>query len=81
MQTYATKKKSATPAVQGNMMENISKSEMLRLSGAGAPQPMSPALREKFEPGFARTSPTSASAGATFPRRWGCRRWPRAPIF
>lgn len=29
-----------------------SRSELLHLSGAGAPQPMSPQLREKFEPGF-----------------------------
>lgn len=32
--------------------ENISKSDMLHMSGAGAPQPMSASLREKFEPGF-----------------------------
>ena len=52
MQTYASKKKSSVPAAQGKATENISKSDMLRMSGAGAPQPMSPALREKFEPGF-----------------------------
>ena len=52
MQTYTTKKKQAAPEIQGKAAENISKSDMLHLSGAGAPQPMSPALREKFEPGF-----------------------------
>ena len=52
MQTYTTKKKQAAPEIQGKAAENISKSEMLHLSGAGTPQPMSPALREKFEPGF-----------------------------
>ena len=53
MQTYATKKKSAAvPRAGEKSAENVSKSEMLHLSGAGAPQPMSAALREKFEPGF-----------------------------
>lgn len=53
MQTYATKKKSVTPSPAGaKAAENISKSDMLHMSGAGAPQPMSAALREKFEPSF-----------------------------
>ena len=50
---YTERKKSI--AVGQNMpktAENISKSDMLRMSGAGAPQPMSASLREKFEPGF-----------------------------
>ena len=49
---YASKKNQAVPEMQGKAAENISKNDMLHLSGAGAPQPMSPALREKFEPGF-----------------------------
>lgn len=53
MQIYAARKKSAAvPAAGEKTAESISKSEMLHLSGAGAPQPMSAALREKFEPGF-----------------------------
>ena len=50
MQTYANRKKTPTP--QAAQPESVSTSEMLHLSGAGAPQPMSAALREKFEPGF-----------------------------
>ena len=34
---YASKKKGAAPAMQGKAAENISKSDMLHLSGAGAP--------------------------------------------
>ena len=52
MQTYMNKRKTpdrAAPPVQEAVP---SRSEMLHLSGAGAPQPMSPQLREKFEPGF-----------------------------
>lgn len=52
MQTYATKKKDVAPVSRSKGPQGVSKSDMLRLSGAGAPQPMSPALREKFEPGF-----------------------------
>ena len=52
MQTYQTKRKAPDRAVPPVQEAAPSKSEMLHLSGAGAPQPMSPALREKFEPGF-----------------------------
>ena len=52
MQTYTTKRKTTDRANEPQNGQNLSKSEMLHLSQAGAPQPMSPALREKFEPGF-----------------------------
>lgn len=48
MQLYESKRKA--PAQEPKA---VSRSQMLRLSGAGEPQPMSPALRERFEPGFA----------------------------
>ena len=49
--TYQTRKKAAETNTHAAETP-ISKSEMLHLSGAGAPQAMSPALREKFEPSF-----------------------------
>lgn len=49
--TYQTRKKAAETNTHATETP-ISKSEMLHLSGAGAPQAMSPALREKFEPSF-----------------------------
>ena len=52
MQTYQTRRKSPGRGAMPGKGQALSKSEMLHLSGAGAPQPMSPALREKFEPGF-----------------------------
>ena len=52
MQTYQTRRKAPDRAVGPAQEAAPSKSEILHLSGAGAPQPMSPALREKFEPGF-----------------------------
>ena len=52
MQTYTTKRKNPDRAVPAPQEAAPSRSEMLHLSGAGAPQPMSPQLREKFEPGF-----------------------------
>lgn len=52
MQTYQNKRKAPAPRARGTKDKEVSRSEMLHLSGAGAPQPMSPALREKFEPGF-----------------------------
>lgn len=52
MQTYQTRRKTPGRGAVPGKGQDISKSEMLHLSGAGAPQPMSPALREKFEPGF-----------------------------
>lgn len=52
MQTYQTKRKSAPARTARSQAKPITADEMLHLSGAGAPQPMSPALREKFEPGF-----------------------------
>ena len=52
MQTYQTRRKAPERAIPPVQEAAPSKSEMLHLSGAGAPQPMSPALREKFEPGF-----------------------------
>lgn len=52
MQTYQTRRKTPDRGPQPRQGQEISKSEMLHLSGAGAPQPMSPQLREKFEPGF-----------------------------
>ena len=52
MQTYQTRRKTPDRGPQPRQDQEISKSEMLHLSGAGAPQPMSPQLREKFEPGF-----------------------------
>ena len=52
MQTYMNKRKTqdrtATPVKEAA----LSRSELLHQSGAGAPQPISPQLREKFEPGF-----------------------------
>lgn len=53
MQTYQSKRKTPAPKAPEAKGKEVSRSEMLHLSGAGAPQPMSPALREKFEPGFA----------------------------
>ena len=52
MQTYQTKRKSAPARTVRPQAKPVTADEMLHLSGAGAPQPMSPALREKFEPGF-----------------------------
>lgn len=52
MQTYQTKRKSAPARTARPQAKPVTADEMLHLSGAGAPQPMSPALREKFEPGF-----------------------------
>jgi hypothetical protein len=52
MQTYMNKRKTPDRAVPPVQEAAPSRSEMLHLSGAGAPQPMSPQLREKFEPGF-----------------------------
>lgn len=49
---YAEKKRAAETGQRARPVDDISKSDMLRMSGAGAPQPMSAALREKFEPGF-----------------------------
>ena len=52
-QIYAEKRKNVFGAqTTSKSAENISKSDMLRMSGAGAPQPMSASLRETFEPGF-----------------------------
>lgn len=52
MQTYMNKRKTPDRAAPPVQEAAPSRSEMLHLSGAGAPQPMSPQLREKFEPGF-----------------------------
>lgn len=52
MQTYMNKRKTPDRVAPPVQEAAPSRSEMLRLSGAGAPQPMSPQLREKFEPGF-----------------------------
>lgn len=52
MQTYLNKRKAQDRAASPAQEQAPSRSEMLHLSGAGAPQPMSPQLREKFEPGF-----------------------------
>ena len=52
MQTYVTKRKAPDRPAPSVQEGSPSKSEMLHMSGAGAPQPMSPQLREKFEPGF-----------------------------
>ena len=52
MQTYISKRKTQDQATASTPESAPSRSEMLHLSGAGAPQPMSPQLREKFEPGF-----------------------------
>ena len=52
MQTYMNKRKTPDRAVPPVQEAAPSRSEMLHMSGAGAPQPMSPQLREKFEPGF-----------------------------
>ena len=48
MQTYISKRKTQDQATASTPESAPSRSEMLHLSGAGAPQPMSPALREKF---------------------------------
>ena len=52
MQTYQNKRKTPDRAAPSAREAVPSRSQMLHLSGAGAPQPMSPQLREKFEPGF-----------------------------
>ena len=52
MQTYQSKRKAPDRAAPPAQKAAPSRSELLHLSGAGAPQPMSPQLREKFEPGF-----------------------------
>lgn len=51
--TYAAKKRMTAPTPADKPPEQLTQSEVLHMSGAGAPQPMSPVLREKFEPGFA----------------------------
>lgn len=52
MQTYQNKRKAPERASSPAQKTAPTRSEMLHLAGAGAPQPMSPQLREKFEPGF-----------------------------
>lgn len=52
MYRYMNKRKTSDRAAPTAQEAVPSRSEMLHLSGAGAPQPMSPQLREKFEPGF-----------------------------
>ena len=52
MQSYLTKRRSAPAKDNRPQTQPITTNEMLHMSNAGAPQPMSPALREKFEPGF-----------------------------
>ena len=52
MQSYLTKRRSASAKDNRPQTQPITTNEMLHMSNAGAPQPMSPALREKFEPGF-----------------------------
>ena len=52
MQTYQNRRKAPDRAAPPAQEAAPSRSELLHLSGAGAPQPMSPQLREKFEPGF-----------------------------
>lgn len=52
MQTYQTKRKSVSARTARPQAQPVTADEMRHLSNAGAPQPMSPALREKFEPGF-----------------------------
>lgn len=53
MQLYESKRKAPASKATAQEPKAVSRSQMLRLSGAGEPQPMSPALRERFEPGFA----------------------------
>ncbi len=53
MQLYESKRKVPASKAPAQEPKAVSRSQMLRLSGAGEPQPMSPALRERFEPGFA----------------------------
>ncbi|HIY07658.1 MAG TPA: DUF4157 domain-containing protein [Candidatus Evtepia faecigallinarum] len=53
MQLYESKRKAPASKAPAQEPKAVSRSQMLRLSGAGEPQPMSPALRERFEPGFA----------------------------
>lgn len=52
-QTYTSKKRApaAQPQTAGGA-GTMSANELLHRAGVGAPQPMSAALREKFEPGF-----------------------------
>lgn len=52
MQTYQNKRKAPERASSPAQKTAPTRSEMLHLAGASAPQPMSPQLREKFEPGF-----------------------------
>ena len=52
MQTYQNKRKAPERASSPAQKTAPTRSEMLHLAGAGAPRPMSPQLREKFEPGF-----------------------------
>ena len=52
MQTYLNKRKTPERSAPPVQEETPSRSELLHQSGAGAPQPISPQLREKFEPGF-----------------------------
>ena len=53
MQTYQNRRRAPDRTAPPPAQETApSRSELLHLSGAGAPQPMSPQLREKFEPGF-----------------------------
>ena len=52
MQTYQNRRKAPDRAAPPAQEAAPSRSQLLHLSGAGAPQPMSPQLREKFEPGF-----------------------------
>ena len=52
MQTYMNKRKAPDKAAPPVQEAAPSRSELLHQSAAGAPQPMSPQLREKFEPGF-----------------------------
>ena len=49
MQTYQNRRRAPDRTAPPPAQETApSRSELLHLSGAGAPQPMSPQLREKF---------------------------------
>ena len=53
MYTYTNKRRTPDRVSPAQQDAVPSRSELLHQAGAGAPQPMSPQLREKFEPGFA----------------------------
>ncbi len=73
MHLYEGKRKGPASKAPAQEPKAVSRSQMLRLSGAGEPQPMSPALRERFEPGFAADFSNIRISRGRIPEEMGAR--------